>query len=411
MPRPCRATYESSDERRKKWRAGSSGKEQTVDPARRAASVVRTPRCICRQAAMMRSGNLGREAHQRARPLTVVLRPACSLSSDAISLQLTARWAGWVLAGTGEARRAPIGVRLAGTDALSLATIPPHMESAALVFVRGDPTFARGGKRSRSANSRVTSAAVSCASPTRRRLALMLARWISAAWAARDACGAACGSDVVIDVFLECEDGSAPEVAGARDEANGADARCFPAAAAIAATRGAKRLTVSGSPAASCAYRSKPPSQIATTPTPPPSPCHRSPAGRCAEAVEGFVHHADLPMCGEHRGVEDQRPVRISPITIRGGYLIIESKQLTDRGADFAVLADQKRLGAREDAIDVFIGNRALLAEFVDRTSNEVIIGVVVVDRLQPREIAIFGGLISQQACRGQALRRSEHSR
>jgi hypothetical protein len=63
-------------------------------------------------------------------------------------------------------------------------------------------------------------------------------------------------------------------------------------------------------------------------------------------------------MCGEHRGVEDQRPVRISPITIRGGYLIIESKQLTDRGADFAVLADQKRLGAREDAIDVFIGNR-----------------------------------------------------
>ena len=116
-------------------------------------------------------------------------------------------------------------------------------------------------------------------------------------------------------------------------------------------------------------------------------------------------------MCGEHRGVEDQRPVRISPITIRGGYLIIESKQLTDRGADFAVLADQKRLGAREDAIDVFIGNRALLAEFVDRTSNEVIIGVVVVDRLQPREIAIFGGLISRQACRGQALRRSEHSR
>jgi hypothetical protein len=37
---------------------------------------------------MMRGGNLGREAHQRARPLTVVLRPVCSLSSDAISLQL-----------------------------------------------------------------------------------------------------------------------------------------------------------------------------------------------------------------------------------------------------------------------------------------------------------------------------------
>ena len=47
--------------------------------------------------------------------------------------------------------------------------MPLHMESAALVFVRDDPTFGRGGERSRSANSRVSSDAVSGGNPQRFR--------------------------------------------------------------------------------------------------------------------------------------------------------------------------------------------------------------------------------------------------
>lgn len=65
-------------------------------------------------------------------------------------------------------RTAAIGARL-GKVALSLATMPLHMESAALVFVRDDPTFGRGGERSRSANSRVSSDAVSGGNPQRFR--------------------------------------------------------------------------------------------------------------------------------------------------------------------------------------------------------------------------------------------------
>jgi hypothetical protein len=215
--------------------------------------------------------------------------PASALSPVAIPahMESIAPWVDLLQpAAAARSPEEPTDGRREGSEALSLPTMPDHIASAAWFGdVPGTTPFVRNGTRSTSANSRASSDAVRGASPQRFRLALMPARWISATWPARDACGAARASDMVIDVFLKCEDGSAPEfAAGARDEANGADARCFPAAAAIAATRGAKRLTASGSPAASCAYRSKPPSQIATTLTPPPAPCRRSSAARRADS-------------------------------------------------------------------------------------------------------------------------------
>jgi hypothetical protein len=106
------------------------------------------------------------------------------LRSVAIEDQSTTRF-GWVLAGGGEARRAPIGVRLAGAAEFNLATMAPHMPSAEPAFVRVATAFVRTCARSTSANSTSSSAEVRGTRPARFLLALMLLAWIAATEAAR----------------------------------------------------------------------------------------------------------------------------------------------------------------------------------------------------------------------------------
>jgi hypothetical protein len=84
---------------------------------------------------MMRSGKFD---HLRAG----VVRPACLLRSATIDDHMWSASAlvGSTLPGDGEVRAAPIGVRLAGSDALSWAEMPDHMTSIESC-VTGTPCF------------------------------------------------------------------------------------------------------------------------------------------------------------------------------------------------------------------------------------------------------------------------------